>query len=138
MDKQAQEAIVQEICELFDVYAAPVPVEIMLQKPLDNLWDEVDVSQLSGTFLSIKERYSPRMSLARLLTRHIAQSEWGAERGMGALIGDKEAVTRFARRLLMPEEMVTNLTSSTRNPKAMSMHFEVPEEDARQRLMDLV
>jgi hypothetical protein len=38
----------------------------------------------------------------------------------------------------MPEEMVTGLTSSARNPKTMSIHFEVPEDDARQRLLELL
>ena len=132
------EAIVQEICGIFDVYAPPVPVELMLQKPPDGLWEEVDVSQLSGSFLSIKERYSPRMSMARLLSRHIAVSSWGAERSVNTIIDDTDSVNRFARMLMMPEDMVTALTSSKRNPKAMSLHFEVPEDDARQRMLELL
>ncbi len=132
------EAIVQEICGIFDVYAPPVPVELMLQKPPDGLWEEVDVSQLSGSFLSIKERYSPRMSMARLLSRHIAVSPWGAERSVNTIIDDTDSVNRFARMLMMPEDMVTALTSSKRNPKAMSLHFEVPEDDARQRMLELL
>ena len=132
------EAVVQEICGIFDVYAPPVPVELMLQKPPDGLWEEVDVSQLSGSFLSIKERYSPRMSMARLLSRHIAASPWGAERSVNTIIEDTDSVNRFARMIIMPEEMVTALTSSKRNPKAMSLHFEVPEDDARQRLLELL
>jgi hypothetical protein len=132
------EAVVQEICGIFDVYAPPIPVELMLQKPPADLWDEVDVSQLSGSFLSIKERYSPRMSMARLLSRHIAGSVWGADRDVNVILTDGEAINRFARMIIMPEDMVTALTSSKRNPKAMSLHFEVPEDDARQRLLELL
>lgn len=138
MEQQRMEEIASEICERFEVYAPPVPIELMLQKPVAGMWEEVDVSQLSGSFLSIKERYSPRMSLARLLVRHIATSDWGQERNLNELLGDAEAINIFARMLIMPEDMVMGLSSSARNPKTMSLHFEVPEDDARQRLLELL
>lgn len=137
MDIQNLENIAEEICEAFEAYAPPVPVEFMLQHPPTGMWDEVDVSKLSGTFLNITDRYSPRMSFARLLARHIAASDWGKERGIDAILGDGEMLNSFARMLLMPKEMVTGLTSNMRNPQTLSMHFEVPENDARERLMDL-
>lgn len=132
------EAIATEICETFEVYSPPVPVELMLQQPLADMWEEVDITQLSGAFLSFKDRYSPRMSLARLLVRHIAASDWGASKGLHVLIEDQDRQVDFARMVMMPAEMVQSLTSSQRNPKTMSMHFEVPEEDARQRLYSLI
>lgn len=139
MDNQRQlEEVSIEICETFDVYAPPVPIELMLQKPPEGMWAEVDVSQLSGSFLNIKERYSPRMSLSRLLVRHIAASDWGKDRNLDRLLGDSDGIGAFARMLLMPEDMVNGLTSGARNPKTMSMHFEVPEEDARLRLLELL
>lgn len=138
MEQQQLEAIAREICEQFEVYAPPVPIEIMLQKPVAGMWEEVDVSQLSGSFLSIKDRYSPRMSLARLLVRHIATSDWGQERGLDKILGDAEELNLFARMLIMPEDMVAGLSSSSRNPKTMGLHFEVPEDDARHRLLELL
>jgi hypothetical protein len=39
--------------------------------------------------------------------------------------------------LVMPSTMVKALSSGARTPTAMSMHFEVPEEDARLRLDEL-
>ena len=53
------------------------------------------------------------------------------------VLADKESINRFARMLLMPKEMVLGLTTSMRNPKTMSTHFEVPESDAQERLLDL-
>lgn len=138
MEQQTLEQIAREICETFEVYAPPVPIEIMLQRPPVGMWAEVDVTQLSGSFLSIKERYSPRMSLARLLVRHIAASKWGQERGLDSLLGDGDMLGAFARMLIMPEDMVLGLTSNARNPKTMGLHFEVPEDDARQRLLELL
>jgi hypothetical protein len=138
MEQRELENIAKEICDTFDVFAPPVPVEIMLQKPRDNMWAELDPMQLSGSFLSIKDRYSPRMSLARMLVRHIATSDWGQEHHLHTLLGDTETLNMFARMLLMPEDMVIGLTSSSRNPKTMSIHFEVPEDEARQRLLELL
>ena len=137
MDIQKLESITEEICEAFEVYAPPVPIELMLQKPPEGMWEEIDVTRLSGSFLSITERYSPRMSLSRLLARHIAASDWGKERGIDKILGDQDVLNAFARMLLMPQEMVTGLTSNMRNPQTLSMHFEVPESDARERLMEL-
>jgi hypothetical protein len=138
MEHTALEAIAQEICDIFEVFAPPVPVEMMLQKPRDNMWAELDPSQLSGGFLNIKERYAPRMSLSRLLVRHIATSEWGKARHLHTLLGNTETLNQFARMLLMPQDMVVGLTSSARNPKTISVHFEVPEDEARQRLLELL
>jgi hypothetical protein len=133
------EAITNEVMDAFDVHAPPVPVETMLQQPPESMWETVDVNQLSGTFLSIKDRFSPRMSLARLLARHIAKSAWGQARGVPELIGqDEDTIRAFARMLVMPEEMVSSMTSSARNPTVMSLEFEVPEDDARQRLAEMV
>ena len=134
---QKLEAIAAEILQLFNIISPPVPIETMLQHPKENMWEELDVNQLSGSFLNIREYYSPRMSLARLLARHIASSPWGRERGMMSLMTDEDTVRAFARMLIMPQEMVRNLSTAARNPTAMSMHFEVPEEDARMRLQEI-
>jgi hypothetical protein len=138
-DTQAKlEAIVREVMETFEVYAPPVPIELMLQQPKAGMWETIDVTQLSGSFLSIKDRYSPRMSLARLLARHIAASDWGRERGLFMLIQEQpDLLPKLARTLLMPEDMVLGLTNSTRTPGYMNTYFEVPEEDATQRLLEL-
>jgi hypothetical protein len=137
MDIQTLEQIAENICEDFEAYAPPVPIELMLQKPLVGMWEEVDVAKLSGTFLSVAERYSPRMSLSRLLARHIAASDWGKAQGINAILGNETLLNAFARMLIMPKEMLTGLTSNMRNPQTISMHFEVPESDARERLLEL-
>lgn len=137
-DIQHMEDIIREVMTAFDVVAPPIPVELMLQKPPAGMWEDVDVTQLSGSFLSIKDRYSPRMSMARLLAKHIAGSDWGRERGLFDLISQgQEHLNAFARGLLMPQEMVESRPANARNPTTMSLHFEVPEDDARQRLLEL-
>ncbi|MDZ4670330.1 MAG: hypothetical protein SH821_05630 [Phototrophicales bacterium] len=132
------EEIAHELIESFDIHAPPVPIETMLQHPKSGMWDEVDVNQLSGTFLSIKDQYSPRMSLARLLARHVATSTWGKERGVFDMVKkDEELLRAFARMIIMPATMVRGLTASARNSMSLSTEFEAPEEDARQRLLEL-
>lgn len=135
---QRLEEIAHELMDVFEVHAPPVPIESMLQHPKQGMWEEVDVNQLSGTFLSIKDQYSPRMSLARLLARHIATSQWGKDRGILDIIKKDEDVLRaFARMIVMPSVMVKGLTASSRNPMSLSTEFEAPEDDARQRLLEL-
>jgi hypothetical protein len=131
------EACVAELMKVFDVNYPPVPVETMLQNPLPEMWEQVDATQLSGTFLSMKSQYSPRMSLARLLARHVVVSDWGKEHNLQPIIKDEELLRIFSRMLLMPADMVLAQTTGARNPTTMSMHFEVPEEDARLRLQEL-
>lgn len=137
-DTDRLEAIAQELIDAFQIVRPPVPVETMLHSPVDGMWDSLDVAQLSGTFLSFRDRYSPRMSIARLLARHAANSPWGKDRQLNTLITDEETLRAFARMIVMPAEMVRGLTKSGRNPTTMSLEFEVPEEDARVRLQELL
>jgi len=123
-----------ELMAEFDVDSAPVPIETILQNPKDDMWDKVDITQLSGSFLSLRERYSPRMSIARLLARHIATCPWGEERGLFGILRQDDNINRFARMLIMPKALVEKVDTAARNPKTMSLQFEVPEDDIRLRL----
>jgi hypothetical protein len=136
-DMKRLEAVATELLETFEINTPPVPIESMLQYPKNDMWREVDINQLSGSFISIKEHYSPRMSLARLLARHVVTSTWGGQRGLAELRHDDNLIRAFARMLVMPVGMVSALSSGARTPTTMSMHFEVPEEDARVRLEEL-
>lgn len=131
------EAIATELIDTFEIKAPPIPIESMLQHPKPDMWAEVDIAKLSGGFLNIKETYSPRMSLARLLARHVATSEWGKARELNTMIRTEDQIAAFARMLIMPMNMVKALSSGARMPTTMSFHFEVPEEDARLRLVEL-
>ena len=135
---QKLEKIASELINVYGITTPPVPVETMLRKPHNNMWKQVDINQLSGTFLSITDHFSPRMSLARLLARHAAYSNWGRERELDQLLAaDPENIRAFARMLIMPMAMVSGLSNAARNPTTMSMKFEVPESDARTRLLEL-
>ncbi len=131
------EAVVKDLIELYSITAPPIPIERMLQHPHPDMWDEVDVTQLSGTFLNTTIPYSPRMSLARFLAREIAASSWGHQHGLDGTGGDDQAIHRFARVIAMPAEMVMEINPESRTPQLISLHFEVPEDDARLRLEDL-
>jgi hypothetical protein len=137
LDYQKLESVVEELLDIFEVDAPPVPIEVMLQKPLPGMWEEVDITQLSSSYLKIDDVYSPRMSVVRLLARHIVQSGWGAERGLNQIQGDAESLRVLARMLVMPKRMIANLSPGARTPTTMRLHFEVPEPDANDRLQDL-
>lgn len=131
------ETVAQQLITLYDVQAPPVPVESMLQKPKQNMWQEMDITQISGGFLRVDDTYSPRMSMARLLARHIVFSQWGKSHGLAALEGNDEQIHTFARMLIMPRSMVDALSAGAKSPPTMRLHFEVPEEEAQQRLKEL-
>src|SRR5690606_14241469 len=123
--------------DAFSITAPPIPIERILQNPQSDMWDDVDLSRLSGSFLKLKESFSPRMSLARMLARHVASCDWGAARGLSGLDRDESKLYSFARMLVMPANMIMQLNETARTPHLLGTYFEVPEEDARVRLKEL-
>lgn len=133
-DLEKLENIAAELLVEFEVTSAPVPIETILQNPKEGMWDKVDVTQLSGSFLSLTDQYSPRMSIARLLARHLATCPWGKERGLFEILRQGDNIKRFARILIMPKTLVEKVETAARTPQTMSLKFEVPEDDVRIRL----
>jgi hypothetical protein len=134
---QELETVGRELIHLYSVSAPPVPIERMLQHPHPDMWDDVDMDNISSTFLNISTPYSPRMSLARFLARQIAESPWGRERGLAGVGDDDQAIHTLARVIIMPADLVLEISEASRTPQLISLHFEVPEEDARLRLKEL-
>lgn len=134
---QIVEPAVDEILIAFDVDRPPVPVELMLQRPRDGMWPEIDLSEMSVTFLSLHDRYAPRMSAVRLLARNISRSEWGQSRGLGAVGQDSHALNVLARALLVPKSLLDGFDKEVHEKTAISFRFELPEDDAQARLEDL-
>ena|SRR5258708_976537 len=131
------ESAINDLMVAFDVTEPPVPVEIMLQRPRAGMWKEVNLAELSTAFINVKQRYSPRMSVARLLARCAVRSEWGELRKLPTVASADEGLRALARAILMPRSMLDRLTAASRTPIAISLRFEVPEDDAQQRLQDL-
>ena len=137
IDHQTLEQAAAELMAVFEINTPPIPIENMLQRPRENMWQEVDITQLSSSFLSVTDVYSPRMSLSRMLARHVASSEWGKERDLTAILKEPDTLHSFARMLIMPRDMILTLSAGARTPTAMSIHFEVPESDAALRLEEI-
>lgn len=133
VNMQHLEAVAREFISLFNIIAPPIPVEKMLQSPLPGMWDEVDVSQMTAR-LDLSSPYSAQMSMARLLARNIMMSQWGITHELGGLDEDEDVVRAFARMLVMPADMIMQLNETSRTPQLLSLHFEVPEAEAKQRL----
>ncbi len=131
------EAVVEELLTIYEVFAPPIPVEMILQTPRDGMWEELDITQISGSFLQVGVGYSVRMPIARVLARHITRSEWGISRGVNAAVTDEPTLHAFARILVMPAHMVMELKEDARTPDLLAAHFEIPVDDARMRLQDL-
>jgi hypothetical protein len=136
-DVKKFEAAVRELNQIYGVTDPPIPIERMLQHPRADMWNDVDMNDFSSTFLNVSTQFAPRMSLARFLARHIARSPWGLKRGLTELDGDEELIHYFARMLVMPVDMVMEINAASRTPQLISLHFEVPEEDAKTRLKEI-
>lgn len=134
---ELMEIAAQDIMEAFDVDQPPVPVELMLERPRDGLWPRADLAELTSSFLVMTDRYSPRMSVARLLARHIARSDWGVEHGLAEVFHSKNLTNAFARVLMMPKQMVEHALESGQSEIALINRFEVPENDYMLRMEDL-
>lgn len=137
VDSEHLETVAQELIDAFKITAPPIPIESMLQHPGENMWEELDISQLSSSFLNVSQNYSPRMSLARLLARHVANCPWGEARHMKGIDKDEAKLYSFARMLVMPASMIMQLNPTARTPHLVSVHFEVPEADAQLRLQEV-
>ncbi len=135
--KPLLETATADLIAVFDVTTPPIPVELMLQRPRAGMWKEVNLSELSMAFINVKHRYSPRMSIARLLVRHICRSDWGTTHHLTVLTDNDLALRAFARTLLMPRTMLEGFDVPGHTLVAISTRFEVPEDDVRLRLADL-
>lgn len=130
------EVAVNDLMIAFDVTTPPVPVEIILQRPKAGMWKEINLSELSGAFIRVGQRYSPRMSIARLLVRYILRSEWGAQHGLLAIGQDEKSLHALSRAILIPRSMIASEAISY-HPGVISTRFEIPEDDARLRLIEM-
>src|SRR5450755_2704467 len=131
------ESAVVDLMVAFDVSEPPIPIEIMLQRPKAGMWKEINLSELSMAFINVRQRYSPRTSVARLLARCVVRSEWGTQHQLATIGANDDEVRMLARAILMPRNMLDRVAPAGRMPVTLSMRFEVPEEDVRKRLQDL-
>jgi hypothetical protein len=130
------DAVVSELMEAFEVDRPPVPVELMLKRPRPGMWREPNLGDMSLSFIQISSPFSPRMSIARLLARHVCGCPWGEARGLRRDHPDED-IRYLARAILMPARMVAGVPEAQRDPLDLSARFEVPESDALARLQDL-
>ena len=137
LSESALDAVIAELLDAYAVRRAPVPIEAILQQPHPEMWEQVDLAELSGTFYALNDPFGPRLALARLLIRLLAGSSWGAQRGLAELDGNPAAVYRAARSLLMPRAMVVEMPAAALNPATVSTLFQVPQSEAEQRLIEL-
>jgi hypothetical protein len=131
------EAAVDDLLAAFDVERPPIPVELILQRPRPGMWREVNLGDLSLSFITVTDLFSPRMAVARLLARYMCGSPWGEAHGLRRYADNDDEVRALARAVIMPRGMIVALGVEQRTPLDIGARFEVPEADARQRLLDL-
>lgn len=129
--------IISELLGHYAINSAPVPVEMILQNPARDMWSGVDLSRLSRALVSDSRPFALRLALAQLLVRLLCESAWGRERGLPDP-GEREgALAPLVRALLMPRNLLAALPVSALNPEMVQMMFQVPQEEASQRLIEV-
>jgi hypothetical protein len=129
--------LVATLLQRYDVQQPPVPIERLLQEPIDSLW-EPHPSQVSFIVGHGLYQYAPRMAEARLLYRLLSDSPEAHRAGLDApWPASRRTIKYFARCLLMPEEWIRNLTEADRTPDAICERFQVTSYDAIVRLAEL-
>ncbi|MCA9914658.1 MAG: RsmD family RNA methyltransferase, partial [Anaerolineae bacterium] len=140
MELPRLEDIASEFVGEFDIVHPPVPVEDMLQNPKPGMWATgVDMNNMTTSFFSSRGPSTVRMALARFLARQLAGSSWGESHDSKPLLKDenKALLYAFARMIIMPVEMVEAVAPNVRSPMMLAVRFDVPEDDARERLDDM-
>jgi hypothetical protein len=129
--------LVNALLERYQVSAPPVPIEDMLNHPLDGLW-EAQSDQISFILGHGLYRYAPRLAEARLLYRVMSESPTAHEGGLDTPWPvSRRVIKYFARCLLMPEDWIRALPQPDRTPDAVSEIFQVTSYDAIIRLAEL-
>lgn len=134
---RSPERTVNELMALYHVQTPPVPLEAILQQPQPGMWTRIDLSVVAGPMLEAHDIYSTRLALAQLLAHLICTSPWGSQRSLNVLAQDETALHQLTRILLMPRDLLYTLPTSTLRPAAMRALFEVPQVEARRRLVEV-
>ncbi|MBL8147252.1 MAG: hypothetical protein JNL34_12785 [Anaerolineae bacterium] len=130
-------AVAEQLLAAYGIYSPPVPIEAILQRPQPDMWDTIDLSELSGTFFAAGDPYRPRLALTHLLVRLLTGTEWGAQRGLNGLNSSREQVESLARAILMPRAWLARLPATSLTAAAISPIYQVPAAEVVIRLREL-
>ena len=129
--------LVGALLKHYHVQGPPVPVDRMLQEPINHLW-EPHPSQISFIMGHGIYRYAPRLAEARLLYRILSDSPDARKAGFDVPRPvSRREIKFFARCLLMPEDWIRKLAKTDRTPDTISEIFQVTSYDAIVRLAEL-
>ncbi len=134
---RSPERTVNELMALYHVEQPPVPLEAILQQPQAGMWTRIDLSVIAGPLAEAREIYTTRLALGQLLAHLICTCPWGSQRELDPLAQDEAALRKLTRSLLMPRDLLYRMPASTLKPSAMKALFEVPQLEARQRLVEV-
>ena len=121
----------------YEVRQPPVPVERMLEDPIVGMV-EIDPGQISFVMEHGLYSYAPRLAMARLLFREIAESGIAGKAFEIELPGVTTAdVKFFSRCLLMPAPWMHRLAQQALTVHQISVYLQVPSFAVVTRLAEL-
>jgi len=130
--------LAEALLRYYNVTEPPVPIERMLKEPPAGL-TAIDSDQVSYIMEHGLYRYEPRLAMARLLYREIANSEAAME-ALGVKVSSSipyADMRLFARYLLMPADWITTLCQQGLSVEQISAYLQVPPDAVITRLAEL-
>lgn len=130
--------LAEALLRYYSVTEPPVPIERMLKEPPAGL-AAIDSNQVSYIMEHGLYRYEPRLAMARLLYREIANSAT-AMKALGVNVPSSISyadVRFFARCLLMPSGWITTLSQQGLSIEQISIYLQVPPDAVITRLAEL-
>jgi hypothetical protein len=129
--------LAKTLLQHYDVTRPPVPIEQMLKEPPAGLAG-VDFSKISFIMEHGLYSYEPRLAMARLLCREIAQHGAATEPfGIEVSCTSYTDLKYFARCLLMPSNWVEAMTKQNLSIEQISTHLQTPSHAVVTRLIEL-
>ena len=126
-----------ELVTEYGIKLAPVPLESILQHPLPNMWQTVNLNTSRPVLQAVQVPFGTRMTLAQLLARLLIESPWGEQRGLATLRGQSAAVHTFGRAILIPRILMMALPAEVMHAQMISRLYEAPVSEAATRLSEL-
>ncbi|MFN8378665.1 MAG: hypothetical protein U0452_08345 [Anaerolineae bacterium] len=131
------ETVASRLLDVYGIQSPPVPIEAILQHPMPDMWEKVDLSAISGTFFAMDDPYRPRLAVARLLVRLLSSTEWGIRLGLAGITNSSEQVYHQARAILAPRSWLAQLPAASLTPPVIRTVYQLPLSEAMIRLQEL-
>ncbi|MBN1681716.1 MAG: hypothetical protein JW966_15655 [Anaerolineae bacterium] len=131
------EYLATQLLTLSRALRLPVPIEDILYSPPLDLW-HINPDQPPPCLMQTHDPLIKRLEMARTVARLVGESGWEPrQRLLGSQSFSRNESDIFCMALLIPTALLAGLNEQQRLPGRVSCLFQVPDEQAAIRLVEL-